>query len=331
MDDRQLLRRYAADASDEAFGQLVSRHVNLVHSAALRLVNGDAHLAQDVAQLVFTNLARKAAALPPDVVLAGWLHRDTYFTALEILRKERRRRAREQQALAMNEIELDWQHIHPLLDDALNQLHPTDRDALLLRFFEQCSLIEIGQRLGFGESGASRRVSRALDKLRELLAKRGVTTTAAALSTALGTHAVQISPSGLAASLAKTSLMNAASATSLTPTLGLVALMTAKLKIIVASATAMLLAGGIAYRVSSLSGDKSAERLDSGTSLENHPHPLPAETRPGTGRRRHRRRLGGNSRGVGSSGPGCSLPATRNEEVDLGTARPLQRSPSHPP
>jgi RNA polymerase sigma factor (sigma-70 family) len=275
MDDWQLLRRYAANASDEAFGQLVDRHVNLVHSAALRLVNGDAHLAHDVAQLVFTNLARKAAALPPDVVLAGWLHRDTCFTALEILRKERRRRAREHQAVAMNEIERDsrsseWQSIRPLIDDALNQLHPTDRDALLLRFFEQCSLVEIGRRLGFGESGASRRVSRALDKLRELLAKRGVTTTASALSVALGVHGVQMSPAGLGAKLAKASLINAATtATSLTSTLGLVALMTAKFKILLAVAAAILLGSGIVYRVNR--SRDTGEKASSSPSLATNP------------------------------------------------------------
>jgi DNA-directed RNA polymerase specialized sigma24 family protein len=74
LDDQQLLHRYTVEASDEAFTELVARHVNLVYSTALRRTNGDAHLAQDVAQLVFTDLACKARSLPKNVELAGWLH-----------------------------------------------------------------------------------------------------------------------------------------------------------------------------------------------------------------------------------------------------------------
>jgi DNA-directed RNA polymerase specialized sigma24 family protein len=102
LDDRQLLRRYATDGSEAAFGELVGRHLNLVYSAALRRTGGDIHLAQDVAQLVFTDLARKARALPADAVLAGWLHRATHYAAAQLLRTERRRVAREQEAVAMN-------------------------------------------------------------------------------------------------------------------------------------------------------------------------------------------------------------------------------------
>src|SRR5476649_2069706 len=94
-DDRQLLRRFAAYRSEAAFSELVTRHVALVYSAALRQTGGDAHRAQDIAQLVFTDLARKAPALSENVVLAGWLHRDTIFSARQNLRGERRRRARE--------------------------------------------------------------------------------------------------------------------------------------------------------------------------------------------------------------------------------------------
>jgi len=103
-DDRQLLRRYAKDGSEAAFGELVARHVNLVYSAALRRTGGDAHLAQDVAQLVFTDLARKARSVPENVVLAGWLHRATRYAAAQLLRTERRRAAREQEAVTMNSI-----------------------------------------------------------------------------------------------------------------------------------------------------------------------------------------------------------------------------------
>ena len=134
LDDQQLLRRYVADGSEAAFGELVARYVNLVYSAAFRRTGGDAHLAQDVAQLVFTDLARKARSLPDNIVLAGWLHRATQYAAAQLLRTERRRAAREQEAVAMNTLESetppDWEQIRPLLDQALDELGDADRDAL---------------------------------------------------------------------------------------------------------------------------------------------------------------------------------------------------------
>src|SRR5262245_41529124 len=95
----QLLRKYVGQRDEQAFDELVKRHVDLVYSTALRQV-GDAHTAQDVAQTVFTDLARKASALPRDVVLGGWLYRHTCFTAAKALRTERRRQIREQEAVA---------------------------------------------------------------------------------------------------------------------------------------------------------------------------------------------------------------------------------------
>src|SRR5262245_28500806 len=218
MSDWELLEIYVLHGSQDAFSELVNQHIALVHSSAVRLVNGDAHLAQDIAQLVFANLARQAAKLPRSTILAGWLHRDTYYTALDLLRKEARRRAREKEAVAMNDLEresasVDWQQVRPFLDQALEQLPPTDRDALLLRFFEQRSLAEIGERLGFGESGASHRISRALEKLRNVLVSRGVTTTAATLSVLLAAHGVQPIPTGLATALASASLANSSTTT----------------------------------------------------------------------------------------------------------------------
>src|SRR5471030_1800646 len=94
--DHELLRRFAEADSEAAFAELVRRHVNLVYSAALRQVNGDAHLAQDVAQTVFTNLARKAAPLSRREVLTGWLYTSAHFAAAKIVRGENRRRDREE-------------------------------------------------------------------------------------------------------------------------------------------------------------------------------------------------------------------------------------------
>jgi RNA polymerase sigma factor (sigma-70 family) len=220
-DDSQLLRRFVADRSEAVFGEIVRRHLSLVYSAALRQTNGDAYLAQDVAQLVFTDLARKAATLGENVVLAGWLHRASVFAARQILRGERRRQKREQEAVTMNAMHLEadqanWQQIRPLLDDALNRLNPTDRDALLLRFFESQSLAQVGAHLGNNEDAARKRVDRALEKLRAILIKRGVTTTSAALSAVITANAMQSAPAGLALTLANASLTAAGMATTFT-------------------------------------------------------------------------------------------------------------------
>src|SRR5438093_10007812 len=140
LDDQQLLDRYTTDRSEVAFGELVERYVSLVYSAALRRTGGNPDLSNDVAQQVFTDLARKARSLPPGIVLAVWLHQATRYAAGNLLRAERRRHACEQKAAAMNPLEseptTDWDDIRPLLDKALDRLGRVDRDALLLRFFE---------------------------------------------------------------------------------------------------------------------------------------------------------------------------------------------------
>jgi len=127
-DDQQLLRQYAVERCEAAFRELVSRHVNLVYSSALRQTNGDAHLAQDVAQLVFADLARKAGSISKNVVLAGWLHRATRYAAGQLRRAEQRRRMREHEAVTWNAIQSEpaasvWEQIRPLLDEALEELN----------------------------------------------------------------------------------------------------------------------------------------------------------------------------------------------------------------
>jgi RNA polymerase sigma factor (sigma-70 family) len=208
MDDATLLRRYAHDRSEDDFAELVRRHLNLVYSAALRQVNGDTHLAQDVAQLVFTDLARKAAKLADHRVLAGWLFTSTRFAAANLVRGERRRQIREQEALVMQDTspsdptsQVDWEHIRPVLDEALAELDERDREAILLRYMGGCDYAQVGAKLSLSDNAARMRVDRAVDKLRALLARRGATSTAAALSLALANQAIVAAPAGLAATV----------------------------------------------------------------------------------------------------------------------------------
>lgn len=210
MDDATLLRHYAEGRSESDFAELVRRHLNFVYSAALRQVNGDTHLAQDVAQLVFTDLARKAGQLAGRQVLAGWLFTSTRFAAAKLVRGEQRRRTREQEAELMQESDptaaLDWERVRPVLDEALAELGERDREAILLRYLEGHDFAAVGAKLALTDNAARMRVDRAVDKLRALLARRGVTSTAAALSLALANQAVVAAPAGLAATVTGTAL-----------------------------------------------------------------------------------------------------------------------------
>jgi RNA polymerase sigma factor (sigma-70 family) len=220
MDDATLLRRYAQNRIESDFAELVRRHLNFVYSAALRQVNGDAHLAQDVTQLVFTDLARKAAKLADHRVLAGWLFTSARFAAAKLVRGERRRLNREKEALLMQEtspsdptFQVDWEQIRPVLDEALAALDERDREAILLRYMGGCDYAQVGAKLSLSDNAARMRVDRAVDKLRALLAQRGATSTAAALSLALTNQAIVAAPAGLAATVTTAALAGTGTAT----------------------------------------------------------------------------------------------------------------------
>jgi RNA polymerase sigma factor (sigma-70 family) len=204
-DSQHLLAEYRRNGLDAAFRELVARFVGLVYSTALRLVEGDVHRAEDVTQTVFADLARLARTLSNEVRLGGWLHRHTCFVAVNSLRGERRRQARERQAVEMNTLqnnsEADFSQVAPLLDEAINELGEADRTAILLRFFEQQDFRAVGLALGSNEDAARMRVTRALEKLEEFLKRRGVTTSAASLGVVLTANAVQAAPVGLAVTI----------------------------------------------------------------------------------------------------------------------------------
>jgi RNA polymerase sigma factor (sigma-70 family) len=210
--DLELLRNYAKTRSEEAFAELVRRHVNLVYSAALRQVGGDAHLAQDAAQTVFADLARKAASLCRRESLTGWLYTSAHFAAANIARGEHRRRDREEQFMREpiqdTGTTADWEKLRPTLDSVMHELKESDREAVLLRYFENRPFAEVGARVSVNENTARMRVERALEKLRSLLAKRGITT-GAALASVISANAVQTAPASLAGSLATAALSSA--------------------------------------------------------------------------------------------------------------------------
>jgi RNA polymerase sigma factor (sigma-70 family) len=206
--DAELLRRYVSEESEEAFRELVNRHLPLVYSAALRHLGGDAHLARDVAQLVFTALARKASALVSHASITGWLYLGTHHAAAQAVRANRRRARREQEShdmhtrLGPETSTADWDRVRPVLDTAMRDLSAADREAVLLRYFEQRPFSEIGAALQLSEDAARMRVERALDKLHALLARRGVTSTTTALALTLQGNLIAAPPPGLAATVA---------------------------------------------------------------------------------------------------------------------------------
>src|ERR1700722_10595685 len=194
-DSQRLLADYVKHASEAAFRELTARYLDLVYSPAVRLVGGDTHLAEDVAQTVFLDLARLAKGLSSEVRLGGWLHRHTCFVAAKTLRGERRRQSRERQAAEMNALqnhsEAHLGQVAPILDEAINQLGAADRTAVVLRFYERLDFRSVGEALGSNEAAAQKRVSRALEKLHAQLRRRAVTLSAVALGSVLAGEAVK--------------------------------------------------------------------------------------------------------------------------------------------
>jgi|GEM_PF-1866933 len=250
MDDWDLLREYATQGSEQAFETLVKRHVDLVYSAAFRQVH-DPIVAGEVTQTVFIILARKACTLGRATILSGWLYRTAQFAGAKAQRSECRRRNREQEATLMQPEpgESAWEQIAPLLETAMAQLRETDRNAVVLRYFGNKDLKEVGSALGVSEDTAQKRVARAVEKLRAFFSKRGVSLSATALTGALGSNAVQAAPVGTASAVVAAAtggqiVAGTTVATLIQETLGLMTW--TKMKYALAVAAGVLLTTGIA-------------------------------------------------------------------------------------
>jgi RNA polymerase sigma factor (sigma-70 family) len=253
--DGELLQRYVNTGSEEAFTELVSRHFKVIYQAAFRQVGGDAHKAEDVAQIVFSELARQAAVLCGRPVLLSWLYTSTHFTAAKIRRGDQRRERREHEdyqvknALPEPTPRRGAAELAAVLDAAMQGLGQKDKEAVLLRFFQGCSFKEVGVLLRVSEEAARKRVRRALNRLERELDRRGITSTTIALSATLSGEAGQPIPVGLSASVARAALaMSAAKIAPITTGVALAAFMS--VKSIVAAALIVAVSAGIYYHLS---------------------------------------------------------------------------------
>jgi RNA polymerase sigma factor (sigma-70 family) len=214
-DDMALVREYAQSNSEQAFATLVSQHLNLVYSVALRQVR-DPNLAEEITQAVFIILAGKAKSLSQETILSGWLCRTARYVSDRALRAERRRQFREQEShmqSTLDESQSDaWAQFAPHLDEAMNCLGEKEHNAVVLRFFEGKELKEVGAAMGTGEDAARMRVNRGLDNLRKFFTKRGITLSAAMIAGAVSAHSVQAAPVGLAKSVTALAVAKGAAA-----------------------------------------------------------------------------------------------------------------------
>jgi RNA polymerase sigma factor (sigma-70 family) len=208
--DADLLRRFAATQDEPCFAAVVQRHIGFVYAVSVRRLR-DPHAAKDATQAVFVALARKAATVADAPSVIGWLHRSTCYETRNIMRARANRLARETEAERLGTTIPEPRpalagEVETVLDDALCELSSADREAILARYFSGVSYAEIGTALQLSENAARMRVERALGKLRSQLARRGVTSTAIALSQALPSWASTPVPSGLVAGVTEASL-----------------------------------------------------------------------------------------------------------------------------
>jgi len=250
--DARLLELFARNGSEEAFAALVQRHIGLVHSVALRHTANPQH-AEDITQAVFIILARKAGTLGPGTVLPGWLYHTARLTAANWQRSETRRIHREQEAFMQSELTESpadslWRELSPQLDRAMAGLSTVERNALVLRYFQNKGLAEVGQSLKLSENAAQKRIARALEKLRRFFSERGVDSTANSIAETISNHSIQAVPAALAKSVAAGALAKGAtaSASTITLTKGALKIMAwTKTKTIIAGTITALLVGGV--------------------------------------------------------------------------------------
>ena len=270
-DDAELLYRYVTNRDQNAFAEIVRRHLDGVYSAALRRVGGDVQFAEDVTQQVFATLARKARAVSRHPCLGAWLYTTTRHESANLVRRERRRKARERCTSVMTLIapdesssaDADWQQIAPILDEAIDRLAELDRTAIVLRYIERRGFAAVGAALHVSADAARMRVERALERLRHSLVRRGVTSSAMGLGIALAANAASPAPVAMGANITATALASVAITAGTAPWVTFMSLT----KVQTTLAAAALLAAGAAFHSQHLATDERSRDAASQTVL----------------------------------------------------------------
>ena len=187
--DWRLIRLFVDRNDQGAFAELTRLHLKLVYSTCLREV-GDVALAEDATQAVFLLLAQKASSFRKGIGLVSWLFQTSRYAARKAIKRERTRalyelRAAQQAQLTDMDAFEDSREFGVALNEALYALPQGDRNALLMRYFDEYTLKEVGVAIGISEDGARLRINRALDKMRRPLSKSGFMIGAVALVTLL--------------------------------------------------------------------------------------------------------------------------------------------------
>jgi len=261
MSDWQLLREYIEHRSEAAFAELVDKHIKTVYWTCWRDIR-DAQLAEDATQAVFLLLAQKARSLGSEVSLSGWLFNTARLVSRNAVRREAHRRRIEQEAAQSmahsSACESQWPEIEPWLNDALARLNAADRDIILMRYFDELSLREAADQLGMSEKTVSKRVTRAIDKMRRYLSKKDVTITGVALAALLAEQRSEAAPESCHAATMQaihhlTSVPGATVAAN-SPVVLLqqgvyITMQATKYKYLIAGAALLLLIGGVAIPI----------------------------------------------------------------------------------
>jgi RNA polymerase sigma factor (sigma-70 family) len=269
--DAQLLERYARNGSEDAFAEIVRRHLNLVFSAALRQVR-QPQLAEEITQSAFVDLARQATKLAPKTILSAWLYQVSRRTAIDVIRRESRRQLREQVAHelnAMNAPDTDWTQVEPLLEEGMDTLEERERAALLLRYFERKSLAEVGAALGINEEAARKRVNRSVERLREFFVRRGVSVSGIGLTATITANAIRAAPAALGPAIISATLVSGTTAVVSATAISKIIAMTTIQKALFATTLVAAAAGVYEAREASNARTQLVAAQQQGNSLSN--------------------------------------------------------------
>jgi RNA polymerase sigma factor (sigma-70 family) len=173
--DAELLLKFQSEPSNAIFKEIVHRHGPMVLYTCLRRL-GNMHDAEDGAQETFAILARKATEITGS--LSGWLHGVAVQTASQMVRTRVRRARREKELATMTRSsgmspseESDWKEE---IDSALVELPDDLREAVILRYLEGLKHEEVANRTGCPVSTTAWRSDQGLNRLRSIMARRGV-------------------------------------------------------------------------------------------------------------------------------------------------------------